>query len=208
MRTHVYIDGFNLYYGCLKDTPFKWLDLPKLCNRLLTQNTIASIQYFTARVEARSDDPDQSTRQETYLRALRTFPHVRIIFGQFLTNSVRLPRADGKGFENVLRTEEKGSDVNLATHLVHDAHLGRMECAVVITNDSDLAAPLRLVKEQLKVKVGVISPTYRTNRHPSRSLIKHAHFVKKIRKGVLRDSQLPNPVIAPDGTPIHKPSHW
>lgn len=26
MRTNVYIDGFNLYYGAVKDTKFKWLN--------------------------------------------------------------------------------------------------------------------------------------------------------------------------------------
>ena len=31
MKTNIYIDGFNLYYGCVKDTPYKWLDLAKLC---------------------------------------------------------------------------------------------------------------------------------------------------------------------------------
>jgi hypothetical protein len=27
MRTSIYIDGFNLYYGAVKDTPYKWLNL-------------------------------------------------------------------------------------------------------------------------------------------------------------------------------------
>tara|TARA_R110002072_G_scaffold29206_4_gene92759 strand:- start:564 stop:863 length:300 start_codon:yes stop_codon:yes gene_type:complete len=30
MRTCVYVDGFNLYYGALKRTPYKWLDLAAL----------------------------------------------------------------------------------------------------------------------------------------------------------------------------------
>lgn len=208
MRTHVYIDGFNLYYGCLKGTPYKWLDLTQLCTRLLRGNRVLAIKYFTARIEARADDPDQPTRQQTYLRALRTLPNVEILFGQFLTNAVRLPRADGRGFVRVLRTEEKGSDVNLATHLIHDAHLGRMACAVVITNDSDLAEPLRIVHQELGITVGVISPTYRRGRHPSRELIRHADFVKRIRQGVLRDSQLPDPVVTEDGTTTSKPSTW
>lgn len=25
--TYVYVDGFNLYFGALKRTPFKWFDL-------------------------------------------------------------------------------------------------------------------------------------------------------------------------------------
>lgn len=45
MITYVYIDGFNLYYGCLKGTPFRWLDLRKLCQNLLPPNQIEKIKY-------------------------------------------------------------------------------------------------------------------------------------------------------------------
>ena len=37
--THVYIDGFNLYYGALKGTPYKWLDLEALCRKLMPRTT-------------------------------------------------------------------------------------------------------------------------------------------------------------------------
>jgi len=33
--TNVYIDGFNLYNGSVKNTQFKWLDLGALCATLL-----------------------------------------------------------------------------------------------------------------------------------------------------------------------------
>lgn len=56
MITNVYIDGFNLYYGCLKRSPYKWLDLGSLCSQLLPQNDIKRIRYFTARVKARPDN--------------------------------------------------------------------------------------------------------------------------------------------------------
>ena len=53
MRTHVYVDGFNFYYGCVKGTPFKWLNFHELFRRLLPPNDIRAIKYFTARVEGR-----------------------------------------------------------------------------------------------------------------------------------------------------------
>lgn len=31
MRVNVYVDGFNVYYGCIKGTVFKWLDILTLC---------------------------------------------------------------------------------------------------------------------------------------------------------------------------------
>jgi hypothetical protein len=49
-KVNVYIDGFNLYYGALKGTPYKWLDLSRLCQTLLPSDTIHEIKYFTARV--------------------------------------------------------------------------------------------------------------------------------------------------------------
>ena len=74
MVTNVYIDGFNLYYGSLKGTPYKWLDLAELSSVLLPQDTISRIRYFTAQVNARPHDPQQPVRQQTYLRALPTIP--------------------------------------------------------------------------------------------------------------------------------------
>ncbi len=54
IRTIVYVDGFNLYYGAVKDTPYKWLDLGKMCKFLLPPNDIQRLKYFTARVTARA----------------------------------------------------------------------------------------------------------------------------------------------------------
>ncbi len=71
MKTTVYIDGFNLYYGALKGTAYKWLDPLALCKIMIPDNEVTSIKYFTARVSPRPNDPDQPTRQNTYLRALR-----------------------------------------------------------------------------------------------------------------------------------------
>ena len=48
MNTYVYVDGFNLYYGAVKGTPYKWLNIFDLCQRLLRKNTILKIKYFTA----------------------------------------------------------------------------------------------------------------------------------------------------------------
>ena len=65
MATYVYIDGFNLFYGSLKGSAYKWLDLEELCRRLLPSDDIQQIRYFTAIVEARDDDPQKPQRQQT-----------------------------------------------------------------------------------------------------------------------------------------------
>ena len=207
MKTVVYIDGFNLYYGAVRNTPYKWLDIPAVCRKLLPKHDIVRIKYFTARVAGRPSDPDQPNRQQTYLRALQTLPGFDIIYGHFLTNHVRMPVANcppgAQRYETVIKTEEKGSDVNLATHLVADAFRRRFEAAVLITNDSDLTEPVRIVKQELGLVVGILNP----HRHPSRELLKNASFMKPIRAGVLASSQLPNPMHDAAGE-IRKPSSW
>ncbi len=207
MRTYVYIDGFNLYYGAVRGTHYKWLDFRALCKHILKPyHEILKIKYFTARVRPTPHDPDKYIRQQTFLRALQAYlPEVEIYYGHFLSHPVLAPLADrseGTPRVKVIKTEEKGSDVNLAVHLLNDAWLDSYDCAVLISNDSDLAEPLKLVRSQNKKRIGVITP----HKNPqSRQLIKYADFVGKIREGVLRISQLPDPI---PGTNIHKPTKW
>ncbi len=207
MRTFVYVDGFNLYYGAVKDTPYKWLDLNALCQRLLPGHNISRIKYFTARVTARRDDPSQPTRQQIYLRALATIPHLDIIYGHFLSNEVYMPLASPPSrsprYVKVIRTEEKGSDVNLATHFIRDGFRYEYTTAVLITNDSDLREPVRTVRQDLGRTVGILNPHKRT----SRVLANEASFVKQIRKGALGSSQFPAVLHDRSGT-IRKPRQW
>ena len=62
-----------------------------------------------------------------------------------------------------MRREEKGADVSLASNLIHDAHRGLFDRAVIISNDSDLAEALRIVKEEVmdagrKARQGGVPP--------------------------------------------------
>jgi hypothetical protein len=208
LLTNVYIDGFNLYYGCLKGTPYKWLDLDALCRRLLPKHRIGRIRYFTAIVSARPDDPSGPDRQRIYLRALETFPHVSIHLGHFLTNQVRMPlaapRPRGPRTVEVIKTEEKGSDVNLATYLLADAFRKDCEAAVVITNDSDLKEPIRVVRHELRLPVGVVNP--HPARFRSRDLL-DVTFFKQLRPPILATCRLPDVLTDQHGT-IHKPATW
>jgi hypothetical protein len=122
LLTIVYVDGFNLYYGCLKDTLDRWLDVGALCDRLLRDDTeIVGIKYFTARVKPRPGNPQQAQRQQIYLRALATVPTLTLHYGVFMTKvATRRCVKDRRGkpaYADVWITEEKGSDVNLASHL-------------------------------------------------------------------------------------------
>ena len=207
MRTYVYIDGFNLYYLALKDSPWKWLDLKTLCQTVLqSHHEILNIKYFTARVSATRSDPSKPQRQDAYLRALQCYrPEVEVYFGHFLSHNVMMPLANPRKQQRtieVIKTEEKGSDVKLATHLLNDAWLDVYDSAIIVTNDSDIAESMRLVKEHKKKQIGLITPG---SNHPSRQLLAHADFSRHIRKRALKLSQLPNPI---PGTNIQKPQGW
>jgi uncharacterized LabA/DUF88 family protein len=102
MRTSVYVDGFNFYYGCCR-----WW---------------RAIQ-----------------------RQLARWPRFR---------PLAAPRTVA-----VLRSEEKGSDVNLATQWLLDAVDHRFDCAAVVSNDSDLLAPIRALRQRFGRTIGLLSGT-------------------------------------------------
>ena len=207
MRTIIYIDGFNFYYRAVKNTPYKWLDFKSLFQKLLSPNhQIIHIKYFTALVSGKQN-PRKPIKQQTFLRALKSFiPEIKIFYGHFLTHEVFAPLAepiDNIRTVKIIKTEEKGSDVNIAVHILNDAWLNNYDCAIVVSNDSDLAESMKLVKEHHPNKIlGLIMPG---KGHPSKELMKHADFVKRIRTGILELSQLPNPI---PGTNIYKPKDW
>lgn len=206
-RTIVYIDGFNFYYGQTRGTPWKWLDIQALFNNVLgSKNSIGKIRYFTARVQPTPHDPDVNIRQDAYLRALeRHCPLVEFHFGHFLRHEISMENANPPpATVKVWKNEEKGSDVNMAVHILNDAWLDAYDCAVVVSNDSDLADSLRLVKQQHNKVIGLITPGA-PQRKTSRQLSKHADFIKEIRTWALKASLLPNPV---PGSNIYKPASW
>ncbi len=210
-RTIIYIDGFNLYYGCLKNSPYKWLDLKSLFRKLLNEtHQICKIKYFTANISSRENNNDSRLRQKDYLQAISShIPELEIIYGHYLTHEVTAkvvnPNKGIPPFIKVYKTEEKGSDVNLALHLLNDAWLDAYDCAVLVSNDSDIAEALNLVKIQHKKNIGLIFPNTDPKRKPSRQLVQYADFVKNIRHGVLANSQLPDQI---PNTIIAKPKDW
>lgn len=145
MKANVYIDGFNLYYGIKKWPECKWLDLEALAKLLFPSDTINRIRYFTAPVKG-IPDPQSRVRQNVFLRVLRDNPIIQIHMGRFLVSKVyrRLVNPPSIGlspYAEVWKTEEKGSDVNLATYLLVDAINHDCDMAIVFSNDSDLKDP-------------------------------------------------------------------
>lgn len=207
MRTNVYVDAFNFYFGCLKGTPYKWLNLTELARRSMPASyRIHRVGVFAALVQPRPQDPQQGVRQRAYFRGLETVPDLTIHLGQFLVSTVRMPLArPTAGWARtveVLRTEEKGSDVNLATYLLVDAFDADFEPAVVISDDSDLAEPVHIVRKKFGRHVTILSPRGR-----SRRLQQVPTRFRAIREEALRESQFPTTLTDAHGT-IRKPANW
>lgn len=207
MKTNFYIDAFNLYYGSLKKTPCRWLNLEMLFQKMFPNNQINKIKYFTALVKPWSAKSKKHIRQQVYLRALQTLKSVELIYGHYLTHEVTMPLAKPTKTQQVVRvikTEEKGSDVNLAVHLLNDAYKNDFEVAVVVSNDSDLVEPIKIVKNDIGKIVGVVNPHKKMSFH----LKQEASFIRShIRKGLLQISQFPN-ILKDTNGQIHKPKEW
>ena len=103
----------------------------------------------------------------------------------------------------VWKTEEKGSDVNLCVHLVRDAFRQAFDIAAVLTNDTDLVEPVRIVTRELGMHVTLLTPTGR----PAATLAAVSSNVRHIHT-YIGPCQLPDPVPAPGKQPISKPSSW
>lgn len=220
-KTIVYVDGFNLYYCALKNTSYKWLDLMKLSKTLLNGNDIIGIRYYTASV-SNSVSISAPVDQHVYLSALKTIPNLEIIKGRFQVTEKFMYLKQPLVFKptpqhpvninpspqtvKVIKTEEKGSDVNLGVHLVRDAFLRKFEHAAVITNDTDLAEAIRIVTEEVGLKVTLLCPEKK--RRPAQSLKDVATNTIRIRDNILQASQFSEKLNLNNGKTINKPSTW
>ena len=218
MRTIIYVDGFNLYFRLLVNRPAaKWLNIKTLAERLLDPaNVVTGVKYYTARVSGRIDAAAPA-RQQLYLDALRTVPEISIHMGSFLLSEkfaglVKPPEFRPRvalappwpDVVKVIKVEEKGSDVNLASHLLLDAFQGNFDVAAVLSNDSDLVEPIRIVTKVLRKPVGLLSPVS----NPTSELKNVASFIRRISVSDLAGSQFPAAVPLPDGSTLNKPTSW
>lgn len=138
------------------------------------------IVYCTARIDARTN-PSAFTDQDIYLKALIASSSVNWIeYGNYVsgvkrailaTEEHRKPKMhtsawpimvkdsagadvlDARFMVSYLHLEEKGSDVNVASHLLLDTLRGDVDAAIVISNDSDLRFPLTEAREIVPVAI-------------------------------------------------------
>ena len=203
-RVIVYIDGFNLYYGLRAAglQRYYWLNLRRLAENLLRPGqTLAAARYFSARVLPDSTNPNKPARQQTYLDALETLPDLRIHYGYFLPK----PRSCAACGAQWTTYEEKMTDVNIAVELLGDAQEDAFDTAVIVSADSDLAGPVRRIRQRHPRKNVVIAfpPKRRSFR-----LAEEATATFPIWRKTLSDSVFPDRVVKADGHVISRPTGW
>ena len=191
------------------------------------------VVYCTARVDAVTN-PSAHADQDVYLKALSKSGSVdRIEYGNYVARTKKalvatehpathkpvivtsdwplmvqdvggVPVKDARFMVSYLHLEEKGSDVNVASHLLVDVLTSQVDAAVVISNDSDLAFPVKFARE--KVPIGLVNP--RGGRFAGDLTGSPAdgvgrHWWRKLGESDYRSHQLTNPIAG-----FTKPSGW
>lgn len=205
-RSIVYVDGFNLYYGALRGSRNKWLNLEDFFVRLRQDDKVENILYFTARVIGPA-----RPKQDAYLSALSTMPLVRVILGKFKTKAVRctVPTCSHSGERNFNVPEEKRTDVNIAVSMLDDAYQGRMDRIVLVSGDSDLAPSLLRIADRFPdIERIVYVPATNELRGAAVELRQAAHKDKTLPLALLKHCQFPDQVALPGGRIVNKPIAW
>jgi uncharacterized LabA/DUF88 family protein len=206
-RVFVYVDGFNLYYRALKKAPaHKWLNLAALAQPLLQEDCeIAGIKYFTARVTGRRD-PDEPRRQQIYLNALSTTPNLSIHYGRFLSKTKMRPLvSDETRYVEVHDTEEKGSDVGLAIHMLNDGWMNKYDIALLLSQDTDLLDAVSFVRRYCRKTVGVV---WLDGTKVPGKWSNAASFTLQLTPSRLAAAQFPDQIMGRGGHYIKKPGQW
>lgn len=209
MDVNVYIDRFNLYYRKLDGSPYKWLNIRRLSELLVPKAYVKRVRYFTARIQLEPGNTNaaQIVRQHAYIRAVDTLRSqgVSVHFGLFKTQIKQRKRASPPhNLVSVIESEEKGSDVNLASHLLLDAFNRDFDMALVVSNDSDLRTPVQMVRKTVGLHVRVAIPG--THADILQSVIPADDYTR-VSDAKLAASQFPPTLTDQHGT-ITRPTGW
>lgn len=179
--------------------------------------------YCTARISA-AHNASGSQDQDVYLKALSATTNVdHIEYGNYISKVIKRPLAtegpkrrpvlvtphwpvkvqsqgtpvtDALFMASVATFEEKGSDVNVAAHLLVDVLTAAVDAAVVISNDSDLKLPVHQAWQ--RVPVGLVNPgsgftAGALSTNANSGVGAHPHWWRTLTAGDYTGHQLPDP---------------
>lgn len=203
-RVISYVDGFNLYFG-LKSKGWKkyyWLDLVSLSRSILKPDQhLEHCHYFTARIRSTGGQSQSAHRQSVWLDALETLPDLSTHYGHYLPKNVQCRKCGAQWVAH----EEKMTDVNIASQLLTDAYEDRFDTALVISADSDLTTPIKLLRQRFpKKRIIVVFPPNRR----SAELQKTANGMLVLGADKLRKNLLPEKIQSKSGFVLTRPAKW
>ncbi|MCY4104405.1 MAG: NYN domain-containing protein [bacterium] len=194
---------------------------------------MSKVKYFTSQVsEKAAEDPEAPRRQRVLIRAVRA-TGVEVLEGRFKVPDHWRAISSKGDWEDRLRPplpagmlddyrahftphgsqpwkvlvelpQEKFTDVAIASHLLRDFYRGACDCALVVSNDSDLRPAIELAVGDGH-HVGVFSPMGTV----SRDLERVASWAKPIRAELLMQCQMPDEVRVPGSSrTLSRPALW
>jgi uncharacterized LabA/DUF88 family protein len=107
----------------------------------------------------------------------------------------------------VIKVEEKRTDVNIASYLLIDSFREECDQAVIISNDSDLSLPVRMVKEDFRKEVIVVNPVRKADRGARELRRASTRMIDRINNSVLARCQFPDQLTDAKGT-FSRPPSW
>jgi hypothetical protein len=218
MRVRVYVDGFNVCYGAKR----RWASEPPAGNgsismrsqrrwSILTGLTLQSWRLTTSHRASRFAQVVIRTHPSVSRRTCErsNTGAVTLYHGAFqLKQSTRPLVRDPTIFERFHDTEEKGSDVNLASRLLVDGFQDTYDAALIVSNDGDLKMPAELVRTLFRRPLGVLNPHPDNGRTMALSPpgITPPDFYAKITPTDFAACQLPSSMIDSSGRTIGRPA--
>jgi uncharacterized LabA/DUF88 family protein len=204
IRVAAFVDGFNLYHA-VHDTGqnhLKWVNLKSLCEEFAPSPTfsIEGVYYFRAYAKWRKD---AYRRHKAYVRALNAVS-VTTVMGKFKEKDRNCFSCGSRWKDH----EEKETDVNIALYMLDLAYQNSYDRALLISADSDLAPPIRMLKSRFPKKdVRVLTPLRRNHSLEIVRAVGGLRFAKKIKQIHLERNVLPKTIGSGPGK-IRRPNRY
>jgi uncharacterized LabA/DUF88 family protein len=199
MQTAFLIDGFNFYHSIEPlEKRIRWFDYHAYCKHFMRKDDLVqSITYFTALAYWRGT---AAKRHQIFIEANEA-NGIKVVLGKFKEKTYICPHCK----QNILRHEEKATDVNIALYAYRMASMQVAEQIVLVTGDTDLIPSVKMIKKDCPaIRIGVIFPFKRFGKE----LKQEAHFSHKTDQNILHNFQLPDEIIKPNGGKITRPIEW
>jgi len=169
----VYINGFNLYFGLIEKgwRNYLWLDLIKFLKSLLIANQkLIHTKYFTSRI---SKPVSKNRRQSIFIDALSTLSDFSIYYGRY---QAQIRTCENCGFTSFISNEKK-TDVNIATEMMVDAFQNKFDSAILVSADADLTAPIKAIRSLFPDKKVIVAFPPKRDSYELRSVASTHYFI-------------------------------